>query len=157
MAILSLNADLNSGDPLLDSDEVSRYCQPNDYDQRLCEPKVSAFQRRPSEIDASINRLQFFGLQDRSSAVECIRQEFRARDYKVRPNGRFVVFNVGAAKAAALKVGCYDLVFQYTPMPPVWSHSSILNLPDDPFEERAVAIAIKRLITKADTYHAINT
>ena len=155
MAILSLDADLNCGDPLLDSDEVSRHCQPNDYDRRLCEPKVSAFQRRPSEIDASINRLQFFGLQDRSSAVEYIRQEFRAINYNLRPNGRFVVFNVGEAKAAALKVGGYDLVFQYTPKPPVCSHSSILNLPEDPCEERAVATALKRLITKTDTYHAV--
>ncbi len=155
MAILSLDAELNFGDLLLDSDDVSRYCQPRDYDPRLCEPKVSAFQRRRSEPDLSINRLQFFGLQDRSNAVERIRQEFRAIDYGLSPKGRFVVFNVGKAKAAAQGVGSYDLVFQYTPNPPMWSHSSILDLPKDPYEERVVATALKRLITRTDTYHAV--
>ena len=156
MAILSLDADLDCGDPLLDSDDVSRYCRPKDYDRRLCEPKVSAFQRkRPSEPDLSINRLQFFGLQDRSSAVERIRQEFKAFCYGLDRKGRFVVFNVGKAKAAAQNVGGYDLVFQYTPNPPMWSHSSIFGLPEDPSEERVVATALKRLITRTDTYHAV--
>ena len=75
---MSLYAKLNPHDPLLpDSDEVSRYCSPNEYDLTRSEPKVSAFQRKQSERnpmrDPSINRLQYFQLEDRDSAVECTR------------------------------------------------------------------------------------
>ena len=103
----------------------------------------------------SINRLQHFQLEDRDSAVECIRQEFISYPYKLRKNGRFVVFKVGEAKAAALTTG-YKLEFTYTPEEPrLLSHSSIVNLPEDRNEELVVAVAIKRLITKSDTYNAI--
>ena len=156
---MSLYAELNTGDPLLDSDEVSRYCSPNDYDLRRCEPKVGAFQRKPSERnplrDPSVNRLQFFQLQDQNSAVECVRQEFLSISYGLKENGRFVVFNVGEAKAAALKAGGYKLVLTYDPDPPIYSHSLISNLPEDLYEERVVATALKRLITKSDTYRAL--
>ena len=156
---MSLYAELNPEDPLLDSDDASRYCSPNDYDRRRCEPKVSAFQRKPSERnplrDPSINRLQFFQLPDQESAVKCVRREFLSMNYGLRRNGRFVVFNVGEAKAAALKSGC-QLFFIYDPDPPVYSHSLISNLPEDTSKERVVATAIKRLVTKSGmTYLAL--
>ena len=146
--------DLQSGDLLLDCDEVSRYCSPERFSQRLGEPKVSAFQKKPKEVDPSVNRLQYFKLQDKVIAVECIRQEFRANNYKLRPKGSFVVFNVSAAKAAAIEAG-YRLVFRYTPDPPVWSHSSIQNFPQDADGDLAVATALKRLITKSDIFDAV--
>ena len=157
---MSLYTELNPDDPLLDSDEASRYCSPNDYDRRRREPKVSAFQRKPSEKnplrDPSINRLQFFQLPNRKSAVKCVRQEFLSINYGLRQNGRFVVFNVGEAKAAALEAGGYQVLFTYDPNPPVYSHSLISNLPEDPREELVVATAIKRLITKSGmTFHAL--
>ena len=65
------------------------------------------------------------------------------------------MFNVREAKAAALKAGGYKLVFTYDPDPPICSHSLISNLPEDLYEERVVATAIKRLITKSDAYRAI--
>ena len=162
---MSLYAELNLGDELLDSDDISRYCRPNTYDQRRCEPRVSAFQRKRCESgpfqgmlledELSVNRIQFFQLCDRDKAIECIRQEFLSKPYGLSKNGRFVVFNVGRAKAAAPKDGDYQLLILYTPDPPLLSHSSIFNLPDEIDEERAVATAIKRLITKSDTYHAL--
>ncbi len=147
--------DLQCGDPLLDCDEVSRHCTPNNFDRKLGEPKVGAFQKKPSEIDPSVNRIQHFKLRNRSLAVERVRQEFRAINYGLRPNGRFVVFNVGAAKAAGIKAG-YCLEFRYTPDPPIWPHASILNFPQDEDGELAVATALKRLITKSDIYHAVS-
>ena len=152
---MSPYAELNPSDSLLDSDDVSRYCRPSDYDRTRCEPKVGAFQRRPSEVDASVNRIQHFQLPDAASAIVRIREEFLAKSYDLKPNGRFVVFNVGKAKHAAIKAGNYKLVFKYTPDPPILSHSSIFNFPDDPNEERTIAIAIKRLVTRFDIYYAV--
>ena len=151
---MSLYAELRDGEPLLDDDEASRYCQPTHYDRDRHEPKIGAFQRKASQADVSINRLQYFQLSDRLNAIDCIRQEFLADNYDLKKNGGFVVFNVGAAKAAALAIG-HKLVFKYTPHPPIYSHSSIFMFPEDPREGRVVATAIKRLITKADTYPAI--
>ena len=166
---MSLYAELNLGAPLIDSDEVSRYCKPSDYDRRRCEPKVSAFQRKRHEPKAgesqgelaedalSTNRLQFFQLQDRDSAITCVIQEFLSKPYVLSKNGRFVVFNVGDAKEAAQMVGGCQLEFTYTPNPPVYSHSSIYNLPADPREELAVATAIKRLVVRSGmTFHAVS-
>ena len=165
---MSLYAELSPGDSLLNSDDVSRYCKPSDYDRRRDEPKVGAFQRRRydpkagesqgalAEADLSINRLQFFQLEDRDSAIECVRQEFLSMSYSLSKNGRFVVFNVGDAKAAALKTGGYKLLFTYDPNPPAYSHSLISNLPEDPGEERVVATAVKRLAARRDmTYPAL--
>ena len=162
---MSLYAELDIGNELLDSDEISRYCRPNTYDRRRCEPRVSAFQRKRCESgpmqgmllenELSVNRIQFFQLRDRDGTIECIRQEFLSKPYGLSKNGRFVVFNVGRAKAAALEDGSYQLLILYTPDPPLLSHSSIFNLPDDIDEERAVATALKRLVTKSDTYRGL--
>ena len=152
---MSLYAKLREGEPLLDDAEVSRYCKPTLYDSDRCEPKIGAFQRNPSHPGVSVNwLLQSLHLPNRVSAIDFIRQEFLADNYKLKENGRFVVFNVGAAKAAVLTVG-YKLIFKYTPLPPVYSHSSIFGFPEEPVEGRVVATAIKRLITKADTYPAL--
>ena len=156
---MSLYAKLNPNDSLLDSDEVSRYCSPIQYDLGRDEPKVSAFQRKESERNPfrnpSINRLQYFQLADRDSAVECIRQDFISRSYTIKKDGRFVVFSVGKAIAAALSAGNNKIEFTYTPEPRNPSHSSIVNLPEDPGQELEVAVAIKRLITRLDIYNAL--
>ena len=149
------NSSLNPGDPLLDSDDVSRYCKPNDYDLRRREPRLRAFQRRKSsEVDLSINRLQHFQTQSLTSAIECVRQEFRLINYGLSKNGRFVVFNVEAAKSKASNNG-YEIRFIYSPDPPVFSHSSICDIPIDPNAERAVATAMKRLIKISHTFEAV--
>ncbi len=152
---MSLYVSLNTGDPLPDSDDVSIYCSPDKYDHGRCEPKVEAFMKNPLHDDLSVNRLQHFQLLDKCKAVECIIQEFIAYEYTLKVRGRFVVFNVGDAKSAVLNSRGCKLDFRYTPNPPLWSHSSIFDLPDDYDDERAVATALKRLITRSDTYHAL--
>ena len=109
--------------------------------------------KRETEDDVSVNRLQFFLGHDRAGAVDCIRHEVR-NHYKLNRNGRFVVFNVAGAKAAAQEKG-FDIGIIYTPQPSRPSHSSIVDLPTDYDAEVRAAIAIMRLITQADTYLAI--
>lgn len=137
MATLSHDGDLNRCAPLLDSDEVSRYCSPGRVSHRnckpdtheRCEPNVGAFQTSAKEPDLSVNRLQFFQTDDRAIAIEGVKWEFRVINYELRPNGRFVVFNVGRAFHAVKEKG-YDISFMYTPKKPHQpSHSSIYGLP----------------------------
>jgi hypothetical protein len=99
------------------------------------------------------NRLQYFQLPDEASAVECVKEEFLSLSppYTLKPKGGFAIFNVGDAKAAVRRIGSgnYSISFTYDPVPPMYSHSLISNLPTDINEEREVATAIKRLVTKA--------
>ena len=146
--------DLTDGDPLPAGDEVARYCQPAEYDRELDEPAVGAFIRKESHKELSVNRLQFYQGQDRTGAVGCIRSEMEGY-YTLRQNGRFVVFNVEQAKIAARKCG-FNIGVIYAPvLPDQPSHSSVVNLPTDEDNEYRVAVAMMRLITKADTYPAI--
>ena len=146
--------DLVEGDPLPDEDEVARYCKPTDYDHETRSPNVAAFIRRSGEDDLSVNRLQFFHDRDREGAVDCIRKEFTAYTYELKPSGRFVVFGVSVAKNAALKRGC-KISIVYTPKPSRPSHSSIFGLPENYDNEVRAAAALVRMVTQADTYRAV--
>ena len=148
-----------AGDQLPDSDTVSRYCSPSNYDLTEDEPKLGAFQLTEAEKrgncpSSSVNRLQFFQQQSLASAVDCVRQEFIAYRYKLSKNGRFIAFGVRDAKDAALRKNL-QLVFRYTPDPPMYSHSSIYNLPVDGNLVREVATAMKRQIRILHTAKAV--
>ena len=152
-------ARLTAGDQLPDSDTVSRYCSPSNYDLTEGEPKIGAFQLTEKEKQedcpsSSVNRLEHFPHLSVASAVDCVRQEFIDYCYKLRPNGRFIAFGVRDAKDAALRKNCH-LVFRFTPDPPMNSHSSIHNLPVDDIQARVVATAMKRHITILHTAKAI--
>jgi hypothetical protein len=146
--------DLVEGEPLLDEDEIARYCSPGRYDLEAAAPKVGAFIRSPNESDLSVKRLQFFLGQDREGAVGCIRCEARDAGFRLKPNGRFVVLAVAAAKALTLEEGC-EISVIYTPSPSYPSHSSVFGLPDDYADEVMVATALVDLITQADIYPAV--
>ncbi len=154
------SATLEDGDSLPDSDTVSRYCKPSTYDLNNGEPKVGAFQlterERQEDCPAlSVNRIQYFPPQSVASAVDCVRQEFIDYCYELRPNGRFIVFDVEDAKEVALREGYHELMFRFTPDPPMYSHSSICGMPIDRNEERVVATAMKRQITILHTAKAV--
>ena len=146
---------------LPDGDEVARYCKPSEYDRDGRMPKVAAFMKRKSEPDVSVYRLQFYRDCSRDEAVDYVRQEFGAC-FERRTNGRFVVLNVAAIKAAVTGEG-FDVRIEYTPKPPRRqppcpaqpSHCSILDLPTDVEEETKVATAIMRLVGQSDTYPAL--
>ena len=150
--------DLAKCDPLPDENDVVRYCKPSDFDSDTRELLYSAFTRKRGESDLSVNRLQFFCTPDRGSAVDCVRQEFKADGYDLKPNGRFVVFGVYEVKAAALETG-HKVKIIFTPKPSRPSHTSIFGLPsalpEDRGEQVRVAIAFLRLITPANTYQAV--
>ena len=146
------------GDPLLNSDTVSRYCSSSRYDRIRCEPKVAAFQERVSErCDYSVNRLQHYGPSMGGGAVDRIREEFVAGGFDRRAEDRFVVLNVGRAIEAAAQRGV-GLSVIFTPNCPYVSHSSIRGLPDPKADQDMslrVAAAIKRIMLRDDVYPAV--
>ena len=149
-----LATDLTDGDPLPGGDEVARYCQPAEYNRELDEPAVGAFIRKKSHKGLSVNRLQLYIGQDRTGAVNCIRNEVGGY-YQLRRNGRLLVFNVDRAKVAARGKG-FDIDIIYAPiLPDQPSHSLVIDLPTDEPDEYRVAAAILRLVTKDDIYPAI--
>ena len=148
--------DLNDGYSLPDVDEVAEYCSPDRFDRETQRPAVSAFVRKPGQLDLSVNRLQFYCGRGREESVDCIRNEFVNADYAIKTDGRFVVLSVSAIKAAALKKGC-SVDVKYTPraQPPYPSHSSVYGLPDREQDRRhadRVATALARLVTQGDVY-----
>ena len=98
--------------------------------------------------DLSVNWLQCSPAPDRRSAV--LRANYEVQGYlTIKPCGRFLVLNVGRAKEVARNVGCKANV-TFTPEVNKPSHSSIRL--SHGCDERRLALAYTRLVTKADTY-----
>lgn len=152
MESLSQQCKLAPGDSLLNTDDVSRYCSPNNYNRVKCEPKLGAFQIDAKDNTISVNRLQFHHGASTKGAVDLIRQELLADHYTLRQTGRFVVFKVGTAKQVAAKAGYPDISFIFTPRPPVDSHASIGTLPDGVDESTEVATDLKRAFRRLITH-----
>ena len=152
-ALYPAATDLSSGDKLPSNDDIARYCKPSEYDLGANMPLVGAFLRRQDEPDLSVNRLQFFQGANKSSAVDCIRAEVGTH-YQLRPNGRFVVLNVGDVQSAAKQKG-HDVNIIFTPEPLRPSHSSIVDLPSTPKEELEIAAAFLRLVAPNDICPAV--
>ena len=153
---LSLFRSLNPDDPLLDSDDISRYCTPTRYDRRACEPKLGAFEIDRSDLTISINRLQYHQQKDKADAIDLIRSEMVNDCYDLSPNGRFIVFNVGQVKRKLAATEFADLEITYTPRPPVDSHSSIKGFTADHMDKRTeIATDLKLALTPliSETFH----
>ena len=100
--------------PLPNEDHISRYCKPSSIDERGI-PMSAAFGLRQGEDYLSVNWLEYFGETDLSAAVERVREVFRSKDFQVRPNGRFAVLNVGAAKIAVHEAAKRALSIDHLP------------------------------------------
>ena len=153
MVISSLSGSkLKPGDELPDGNNVVRYCKPSDFDRTQDEPKLSAFQTRPLEPDLSVNRLDHYPTQP----IQHVRDEFRAIKYTLKPNGRFVEFNVGRAVEAVKEAG-YNITVEYTPKTLQPSHASIIGLPSEADKKGRLetATALKQLITREHIHNAV--
>ena len=137
--------------PLPDDDHASRYCKPTAVgDDGL--PMASAFALRNEENYLSINWLEYFGEPNLSDAVQRVRAAFRNKRYKLRPQGRFVVLHVGAAKTAVLDATGKTLRIDNLPFKDDPSHAGILGYSSD---DLMVALELKALVRDRDVYHAV--
>ena len=131
--------------PLPDQDHVARYCKPSAMGTDDL-PKVAAFELRERDASLSVNWLEYFG-PDRDLSIQEIRQVIQIC---LRPNGRFAVLGVAAAKEAIIAAGSSPKLFS-DPQPDDPSHASIAGYTSDEFD---VAVELKALITHHDVYLA---
>ena len=133
---------------LPEDDHISRYCKPSAIAESGL-PLASAFGLRQGEEYLSVNWLEYFRLPELSAAVEKVREAFRSKGYQVRPNGRFVVLNIGAAKRMVFEGVRCVLRINHHPLANDPSHASILGYgPDD----LMVAVELAALATPQDVY-----
>lgn len=139
-----------TGDPLPDQDHIARYCRPSSFDQGVLQ--AGAFTPRPGEDYLSVNWLEHFGAADIASAIESMRTAV-AQNLSLRPNGRFVVLNVGAAKRAASRDAGFGLRIEHAPTESDASHAAIFGIDAHPVMITTELIA---LISAGDIYPALD-
>ena len=138
-----------TGDPLPDSDHVSRYCRPGTIEQGRAGP--DAFMPRIGEAYLSVNWLEVFDAVDVATAVELMRAVV-SQSFDVRPNGRFVVLSVGDAKRGIRDSAGLRLRIEHLPTAVDQSHSAIFMPPENSV---ALAVELATLGESEDTYPAV--
>ena len=113
---------------------------------------ASAFELRTGEPYLSANWLEYFDTLDLTIAVNEVRKAFLDKGYRLRQNGRFAVFNVGAAKIAAREATGRTLRIEHLPMDDDESHAGVFGYTEDDF---AVAVELKALVAHQDVYPAL--
>lgn len=139
-----------TGDPLPDQDHISRYCRPSTIDQGL--PQPGAFMPRAGEDYLSVNWLEHFEVPNLPAAVDRMRTAV-AQSLDLRPNGRFVVLNVGEAKRAASRDAGFSLRIEHAPTESDASHAAIFGIDAHPVQIVTELIA---LISAGDIYPALD-
>ena len=112
----------------------------------------TAFIPRQDEDYLSVNWLEYFGETELSATVERVRGVFHSKGFTLRPNGRFAVLNVGAAKTGAHEAVKRTLSINHLPCSDDPSHSGILGYSS---EDLAVAVELAALVTPQDVHLAI--
>jgi hypothetical protein len=136
--------------PLPDDDHISRYCKPSTVDDGI--PMFTAFIPRQDEDHLSVNWLEYFGETELNAAVERVREVFHSKGFTLRPNGRFAVLNVEAARTAVHEAVGRTLNIDHLPLSDDPSHSGILGYSS---EDLAVAVELAALITPQDIHQAV--
>lgn len=136
---------------LSDDDHISRYCKPSAIDESG-RPMANAFSLRQGENHLSVNWLEYFNETELNAAVERVREVFHSKGFTLRPNGRFAVLNVEAAKTAVHEAVGRTLNIDHLPLSDDPSHSGILGYSS---EDLAVAVELAALITPQDIHQAV--
>ena len=68
-------------------------------------PSTAVFRLRLGETCLFVNWLDCCGESNLSCAVQCVRQTFRKKRYRVAKTGKFAVFSVGSIKTTIAEVG----------------------------------------------------
>ena len=110
-------------------------------------PKVAAFELRERDTSLSVNWLEYFG-PERESSIQEIRQVIQIT---LRPNGRFAILSVAAAKEAVVIGGGSSPDVFSSPHLNDPSHASISGYTVDDFD---VAVELKALVSHQDVHPA---
>ncbi len=112
---------------------------------------ATAFSLRRDEAYLSVNWLEYLDEQDQYAAIGRVRETFEQKGFTVRPNGRFAVINVGAAKAIATECFQGPLSIEHVPLADDPSHSGIVGYTAN---DLAVAAALAVLVTPLNVHPA---
>ena len=135
------------GDLLPEEDHVSRYCPPSQVEDGW--PLLGAFQLKPAESYLSVNWLEYWMKSTQEEAIDCIRGEIAL---KRRPNGRFVVLNVGEVKQIVESVIRRSPTITHQPTPAMESHAGIFDWPAD---DEEIAAELRLLVGQGSIFPAI--
>ena len=138
-----------TGDPLPDQDHISRYCRPSTIDQGMLQ--AGAFAPRSGEDYLSVNWLEHFGAPTLPAAVDRMRTVV-SQSLDLRPNGRFVVLNVGEAKRAVIRDAALSIRIEHMPSESDASHAAMIGVEAHPVK---IATELIALISSEDIYPAL--
>lgn len=106
---------------------------------------ASAFQLRRGEDHLSVNWLERLNGHDPASAISQVRTVFQRRAYHLRPNGRFAILGVGAAKGAVSENLDITLRIEHLPLEDDESHAGIFG-----YAAADIAVAVELAVLIAD-------
>ena len=112
----------------------------------------AAFIPRQTENYLSVNWLEYFGENDLSAAVEQVQEIFRRKEFRMRPNGRFAVLHVGAAKMAVQETVQRVLSIDRLPLGDDPSHAGIFGYAS---EDLAVAVELRAVVKRRDVHSVV--
>ena len=113
---------------------------------------TAAFILRKHETYLSVNWLEYFRLNLVPDCVERVRQVFLAKNYSLRPRGRFVVIRVETAKAAVKAVTGRLGRADHCPLPDDGSHACLSGYGSG---DLAVALELSNAVRAVDSYAAV--
>lgn len=113
---------------------------------------AAAFELRPGEAHLSVNWLEYFGAQVPKTAIERVRDVFRAKGYRLGRNGRLTALNAGAVKTAVSETVDGPARIEHLPMDDDESHCGIFGYTTD---DLAVAVSIKALVSRESVFPAV--
>ena len=138
-----------TGDPLPESDHVSRYCRPRMLEHGR--PKPNAFLLRPGEDHLSVHWLEFFGATSHALAVEQVRATMTDTGFSLARNGCFAVLQVGGAKQLVRDRLSLDLAVEHMPIDNDPAHAGIRGYAE---ADREVAAYLAELVADDDIHPA---
>lgn len=135
-----------------DGDHLSRYCKPTAVGRDGL-PTTAAFEMRENEEYLSVNWLEYFGSRDLDAAVGRVREAFRRKGFRVRPNGRFAVFGVGAAKAAVESAVGRPARIKHLPVENDESHAGLSGYTS---QELSAAVELRMLVRRDNVHPGVS-
>ena len=145
-------------EPLPDRDHIARYCKPSAVDERG-HPMASAFWIRAGEHDLSVNWLEYFGVRggrgaiaEREASVSRVRETLRSKGFRLRPNGRFALLNVGTVKTTIRRTFGRSLHINHLPLPDDASHAGTFGYSE---EDLMIAAEIRATVRAEDVRDAV--
>ncbi|MXW15276.1 MAG: hypothetical protein F4100_07205 [Rhodothermaceae bacterium] len=139
-----------SGVEIVEEHHITRYCKPRFIDGGL--PIADAFQLRDKEKYLSVNWLEYFGKIELDQAVDCVRQVFRNKGYKIRVGGRFASFQIRKVKEAISRHTRLSAAVVHIPSKNDPSHCGIFGYTGQYSLDRLIALEIAKLTHADDIY-----